>query len=183
MSDHCPETGTIWNKWCENANRSPNSVAIVHWKAGETPFRWTWKELVQTARMYAAALTNRGIKRGEVCAIICRHNPLLYPVYLGCVCAGAIPAILAYQNPRLHPEKFREGLEGMGKRSGLDWIFTERALEDVLHPLLGNGRSTVKGLQFPFERDEYLAGAAPMGKADPHMRASDPLLLQHSSGT
>lgn len=176
---------TIWHRWCENADKSPESVAIVHWRAGETPFRWSWGELIRTAQLYAAALASRGINRGDVCAIIIRHNPLLYPVYLGCVFAGAIPAILAYQNPRLHPEKFREGLEGMGKRSGLDWILTERALEGVLQPLLGNGRSTIHGLQFPFERDDYFAGVGPEvpGGAVQTIRDSDPLLLQHSSGT
>src|SRR5713226_3697680 len=177
--------GTIWHRWFENADKSPNSVAIVHWRAGETPFRWTWGRLIHTAKLYSVALTSRGIKRGDVCAIISRHNPLLYPVYLGCVCAGAIPAILAYPNPRLHPDKFREGLEGMGKRSGLNWILTERALEGVLQSLLGNGRSTINGLQFPFESDDYLAGVGPeVPRGAVHaMRASDPLLLQHSSGT
>jgi acyl-CoA synthetase (AMP-forming)/AMP-acid ligase II len=140
--------------------------------------------LVCTAQLYAERLSNGGIKKGDVCAIIARHNPLLYPVYLGCVCAGAIPAILAYQNPRLHPDKFREGLDGMGKRSGLDWILTERALEDVLRPLLGNGQSTIRGLQFPFEREVYLDNAVPQVCGAVHsMVESDPLLLQHSSGT
>jgi acyl-CoA synthetase (AMP-forming)/AMP-acid ligase II len=184
MSHDYAQVGTIWHKWCENADKSPNSVAVVHWKAGETPFRWTWGELIRAGRLYAAAFVNRGIKRGDVCAIICRHNPLFYPIYFGCVCAGAIPAVLAYQNPRLHPDKFRAGLEGMGMRSGLDWILTERALEDVLRPLLGSGRSTINGLHFPFERAEYLARVEPRNLGEePALRASDPLLLQHSSGT
>jgi fatty-acyl-CoA synthase len=178
------QVGTIWHKWCENARKSPQSVAIVHWKAAEEPFRWTWETLIQTAKLYSAAFQRRGIKPGDVCAIICRHHPLFYPVYLGCVCAGAIPAVLAYQNPRLHPDKFREGLEGMGMRSGLDWILTERALESVIRPLLENGRSTIKGLHFPFEREEYLAGVDPENLGEgPVLSASDPLLLQHSSGT
>jgi len=179
------EVDTIWHRWCENAKKSPNSDAIVHWKACEIPFRWTWDKLIRTAEVYSAAFKNKGIKRGDVCAIIARHNPLFYPVYLGCVCAGAIPAILAYQNPRLHPDKFREGLEGMGKRSGLDWILTERALEGVLQPLLGAGRSTIKGLLFPFDDNDYLEGMATEGlSGEVHtIRASDPLLLQHSSGT
>jgi acyl-CoA synthetase (AMP-forming)/AMP-acid ligase II len=130
-------------------------------------------------------LINNGIQKGEVCAIIARHNAMLYPLYMACVCAGAIPAVLAYPNPRLHPDKFREGLEGMGQRSGLDWILTERALEGVLQPLLGDGRSTIRGLQFPFDASEYWEGVGPgvqPGIAhDP--RPSDPLLLQHSSGT
>lgn len=176
--------GTIWHRWHENACKRPDSDAVVHWRAGELPKRWTWGELMRTAELYSASLTNSGIEKGHVCAIIARHNPLIYPVYMACVCAGAIPAILAYPNPRLHPEKFREGLEGMGKRSGLDWILTERALEGVLQPLLGNGRSTIRGLHFPFEgNDDLAAGSDVQPGAVYTMRDSDPLLLQHSSGT
>jgi acyl-CoA synthetase (AMP-forming)/AMP-acid ligase II len=175
---------TIWNRWCDNADKSPDSIAIIHCRAGEISYRWSWVELIRSAESYAHALLNRGIKKGEVCALIVRHNALFYPVYMACVCAGAIPAVLAYPNPRLHPDKFREGLEGMGRRSGLDWILTERALEEVATPLLEPGRSTIRGLQFPFE-EEYLDAAASDVR---HVRVhpavgSDPLLLQHSSGT
>jgi fatty-acyl-CoA synthase len=185
MSHICTSVGTIWHRWCENARKSPDSVAVVHWQAGEPPRRWTWGELIRTAELYSAALTNSGIKKGHVCAIIARHNAMLYPVYLACVCAGAIPAILAYPTPRLHPEKFREGLEGMCRRSGLDWILTERALEGVLNPLLGEGRSTIRGLHFPFDGADYLeaAGSDVRPGAAYAMRDSEPLLLQHSSGT
>jgi fatty-acyl-CoA synthase len=185
MSHIRTSVGTMWHRWCENADKSPDSVAVVHWRAGETPRRWTRGELIRTAELYSAALTNGGVEKGDVCAIIARHNSLLYPVYLGCVCAGAIPAILAYPNPRLHPEKFREGLEGMATRSGLEWILTERALEGVLQPLLGSGRSTIKGLRFPFEGNDYLETIGPdLRRGTVYtMRDSDPLLLQHSSGT
>ena len=176
---------TIQDSWYENASKSSDSVAIVHCQSGETPKRWTWGELLRTAELYSAALTNNGITKGQVCAIIARHNALLYPVYMGCVCAGAIPAVLAYPNPRLHPDKFREGLEGMGRRSGLDWILTERALEGVLQPLLGDERSTICGAQFPFERCGYAEAEGSNHRPVPLYapRESDPLLLQHSSGT
>lgn len=185
MIDTRTNVGTIWHRWCENTERSPDSVAIVHWMGGETPRRWTWGELIRTAELYSAVLTSSGIEKDQVCAIIARHNPLLYPVYMACVCAGAIPAILAYQNPRLHSEKFREGLQGMGRRSGLDWILTERALEGVLQPLLGDGQSTIRGLRFPFEENGNLdAAGSAVARGAVHPRsASDPLLLQHSSGT
>src|SRR6266404_1001711 len=177
--------GTILQRWCDNASKWPNSVAVVHCRAGETPRCWSWGELIRTAKLYSAALTNNGIEKGQVCAIIARHNALLYPVYAACVFAGAIPAVLAYPNPRLHPDKFREGLEGMGRRSGLDWILTERALEGVLQPLLGDGRSTIRGLQFPFEGREYVEGAGDNCQPEAVHTAceSDALLLQHSSGT
>src|SRR5882724_6733120 len=177
--------GSMWQRWCDNASKWPDSVAVIHCRAGETPRLWTWAELIHTATLYSTALTNNGIERGHVCAIITKHNALLYPVYLACVFAGAIPAVLAYPNPRLHPDKFREGLEGMGRRSGLDWILTERALEDVLQPLLGEGRSTIRGLCFPFEGSNYLEAVRFGVQRGPvhAARESDPLLLQHSSGT
>jgi fatty-acyl-CoA synthase len=177
--------GSMWQRWCDNASNWPDSVAIIHCRAGESPTRWTWGELIRTAKLYSAALTNNGIEKGQVCAIIARHNALLYPIYVGCVFAGAIPAVLAYPNPRLHPDKFREGLEGMGRRSGLDWILTERALEGILQPLLCDGRSTIRGLQFPFEGSEYVEGMGSSGQPGTVQAAceSDPLLLQHSSGT
>lgn len=176
---------TIWQRWCENASESPDSVAILHCQVGKPPRGWTWAELIRNAELYSTALTNTGIEKGQVCGIITRHNVLFYPVYMACVCAGAIPAVLAYPNPRLHPDKFREGLVGMGQRSGLDWILTERPLERVLRPLLENGRSTIRGLHFPFDAAEYLeAKNANLQPGIVHgAQESDPLLLQHSSGT
>ncbi len=175
----------MWNRWCENADKSPDSVAITHVSSGAGSTCWNWGELIRTAELYSTALTNSGIEKGHVCAIIARHNAALYPVYMACVCAGAIPAVLAYPNPRLHPDKFREGLEGMSRRSGLDWILTERALEGVLQPLLGNERSTIRGLHFPFEGNDYLdAARSGIQRGTVHAACdSDPLLLQHSSGT
>jgi fatty-acyl-CoA synthase len=177
----------LWHRWCRNADRTPDRDAIVHWIAGEEPYRWTFASLVGAAEAFAEILVNSEIKRGDVCAIIARHNVLLYPLYMACVCVGAIPAILAYPNPRLHPDKFRQGLEGMSQRSGLDWILTERDLEPIVRPLVETSRSTIRGLQFPLEWD-IAAGrkansTAGLKELHSTIKASDPLLLQHSSGT
>jgi acyl-CoA synthetase (AMP-forming)/AMP-acid ligase II len=100
---------------------------------------------------------------------------------------GAIPSILAYPNPRLHPDKFRQGLEGMAKHSGLDWVFTERALEEVVRPLVRKETTTIRGLLFPLEWGEGNGGRS--GGADTPFRndhqapPDQPCLLQHSSGT
>jgi acyl-CoA synthetase (AMP-forming)/AMP-acid ligase II len=177
----------LWHRWLRNADRTPNGVAIVHWVTGERPHRWTFADLVNASETFAAILIEHEIKKGDVCAIIARHNALLYPLYLACVCAGAIPAILAYPNPRLHPDKFRQGLEGMSQRSGLDWILTERGLEQILRPLVETKESTIRGLHFPFEWDIHGGPAhdssAKLKALHATMHASDPLLLQHSSGT
>ena len=43
------EHETAWSRWCKNAAERPNSEAIIHWIAGEAPFRWTFSTLVAAA--------------------------------------------------------------------------------------------------------------------------------------
>jgi fatty-acyl-CoA synthase len=178
---------TLWNRWYSNAEAHPDQDAIVHWLAGRQPTRWTFSSLISAAERTAANLVDLDIRRGDVCAIIMRHQEYLYPLYLGIDCVGAIPAVLAYPNPRLHPEKFREGLLGMSRRSGLDWIMTERDLEPVIAPLIADQETTIKGVYFPLEwkTGRSLEGESLRRAIAIHasMDRDDPLLLQHSSGT
>ncbi len=177
------ERETVWSRWCKNAVDRPNSDAIVHWTAGEAPFRWTFSTLLAAAQEYAACLAERKVRRGDVCAIILHHNSHLYPLYLAVCRVGAIPAILAYPNPRLHPDKFRQGIEGMSRRSGLDWIFTQRELQPVLEPLVTGCGSTIRGIDFPLEWQAHLGDQRMLQEHSPEIIPTDPLLLQHSSGT
>ncbi len=172
----------LWQIWAENSEKFPDKDAIVFWLADKEPFRWTYSKLIITSTIFAQHYLSIGIKRGDVCAIVLKHNPFLYPIYMGLVKIGAIPAILAYPNPRLHPAKFIEGMEGMSKRSGLDWILTERGLENVLRPSTLTPGATIKGLFFPLEWDlskpqKYEPQKATLNNWD------DICLLQHSSGT
>jgi len=177
------EGETAWSRWCKNAAERPNSEAIIHWTVGEAPFRWTFSTLLAAAEQYASCLMERGVRRGDVCSIILHHNSQLYPLYLAVCAAGAIPAILAYPNPRLHPDKFRQGIEGMSRRSGLDWILTERELQPVLEPLVTGSGSTIGGLHFPLEWQAHLRDGQLLKEHPLQLIPADPLLLQHSSGT
>lgn len=177
----------VWNKWCRNADEYPNIDAIIHWVAGEEPFRWTFSELIESAELFSLLLHKAGIKDGEVCALIIRHNPNFYPLYMAISNIGAIPAVLAYPNPRLHPDKFRHGIEGMSQRSGLDWILTEKALEPIIRPLTEKEGSSIKGIHFPLEWNKLNAPDIRFTETlrNQHVKTknTDPFLLQHSSGT
>jgi len=177
----------LWKVWKHNAETKPDKDAIVLWFAGEEPFRWTFKNLYAKAEEYAYALRKNGIKKDEVVAIILKHNIEFYPIYMGISLAGAIPAVLAYPNPRLHPDKFRQGIEGMSKRSGLDWIVSERSLEEIIAPLINHETSTIKGIQFALEWDlseeKDPAIVSDIIETQNSIKSSDPFLLQHSSGT
>lgn len=178
---------TVWNRWVTHARSEPDRDAIIHWTAGEEPYRWTYGRLLAAAECIAASLLEKGIRQGDVCAIIIRHNRGIYPVYMAVICVAAIPAVLAYPNPRLHPDKFLQGLTGMSQRSGLDWVLTERDLEATVGPVVRREGSTIRGIHFPLEwetnrklEEVELRGIRRLHDA---ARGSDPLLLQHSSGT
>ncbi len=175
---------TLWSRWLDLAEADAEAQAVVHWTAGEEPFRWRRADLLAAATRYAARLAGRGIGQGDVCALIIRHHRDFYPLYLGISAIGALPAVLAYPNPRLHPAKFRDGLVGMSRRSGLDWLLVERELEPVVRPLTDSAESTIRDLLFPLEWSCGAGGGAamepfPLGDADPDLHC----LLQHSSGT
>lgn len=173
--------GVVSEYWHRFMEHEGEREAIVHWVAGEQAFRWTWGALGRAASSYAARLKEQGVGKGDVCALILRHNKDFYPIYMAISSLGALPSVLAYPNARLHPEKFRHGLEGMARCSGLDWIVTERDLEATIRMLTSNADSTVRGILFPLEWEER----ALAGRFEPPSGVSpdDPCLLQHSSGT
>jgi fatty-acyl-CoA synthase len=181
------DSGTLWQRWQRNAERNPDREAIVHWVAGEEPVRWTYKNLIETAKKYAIKIREAGIKQGDVCAIIMHHNPMFYPLYLGISRVGALPAVLAYPNPRLHPDKFRQGIEGMSQRSGLDYILTEQELDQIIHPLMDKPGCTIRSVFFPLEweikNDIDPAADYEIEQIALRVKETDPMLLQHSSGT
>lgn len=174
-------TQTIWESWRQHAERVPGGEAIVHWRALGTPVRWTWRKLTEAASSFSSGLRDAGVRSGDVCGLILRHNPNFYPLYLGVSSLGAIPSVLAYPNRRLHPDKFRAGLEGMARTSGLDWILTEKELAPTLDPVLRLPGSTIRGLLLPLERSEDISRATDIAAGVAN--AGDPCLLQHSSGT
>jgi len=176
---------SVWSRWHHLANIQPTAEAIIHWRADEKPIRWTYSSIIDKANFYSEMLLNVGVKPGDVCAIIIRHNPEFYPIYMGIAGIGALPAVLAYPNPRLHPDKFRQGMLGMSQNSGLDFILTEKALDEIINPLVTSKESTIKDILFPLEFSEELVADNNynLDEVRSSFKPSDPFLLQHSSGT
>ncbi|MGE5500155.1 MAG: AMP-binding protein [Syntrophothermus sp.] len=178
---------SLWQKWVQNAKDTPDKDAVVHWRGGEEPLRWSFNSLISQATRFASFLKKMNVEKGDVCAIIMHHNFYFYPLYLAVSSIGAIPAVLAYPNPRLHPDKFRQGIEGMSQRSGLDYILTERSIENVISPLIEKNRTTIRSLIFPLEWLEseptHTEFTEQINDIQSSVKPSDPVLLQHSSGT
>ena len=85
----------LWRRWMHNARHFPERDAIVHWCADGPSRRWRWNELLEEAQRACNYLRSHGVQPGEVCALIIRHCPQFYPLYMGVVAAGALPAVLA----------------------------------------------------------------------------------------
>jgi len=185
--DNISSYNSVWSLWERNSKNAPDKDAIVHWLATDEPIRWSYSDLIKKANQVSATLKKLGIRRNQVVAIIIKHNPLFYPVYFGIAGLGAIPAVLAYPNPRLHPDKFRSGIIGMSQRSGLDYILTQRDIEPVIAPLLEPGKTTINGLFFPEEWDlndaVWESEKEEITVIRNSIKPEDPFLLQHSSGT
>jgi acyl-CoA synthetase (AMP-forming)/AMP-acid ligase II len=177
----------LWDRWEQHAQERPQAEAVIHWDALKPPFRWTYSDLLRAASRVAGKLTALGVRRGDICALIARHHRNFYPVYMGISAAGAIPAVLAPPNPRLHPEKFVHGLSGIAARTGLDWVLTQRELDTQIKPLLLRAKSAVKGIVFPLEWENNPAADPADGESirinRQKVRGSSPCLLQFSSGT
>jgi len=179
---------SVWNIWEEHVEKHPHREAIVHWDALGEPFRWTYGSLLEAALRIAGILIRRNVMAGEVCAVIIRHNKYFYPIYMAITAIGAIPAVLAYPNARLHPDKFVHGLSGMARKSGLDWIITEREIGPIIEPLINAGKGKIKGVLFPLESIDSEKAAVKsdldlIKRSRSEIDLDAPFLLQHSSGT
>ncbi len=176
---------SIWQRWEFLSTVKPEADAIIHWSAGKEPVRWNFGSLLNKAKEYSNYLFSKGIQQGDVCAIILRHHPQFYPIYMGIAGTGALPAVLAFPNPRLHPDKFRQGIIGMSARSGLDYIITDRELDEKIRPLIDGKQTTIKDIIFPLEFSEENVpdNSSALENIRNAIKPEDPFLLQHSSGT
>jgi acyl-coenzyme A synthetase/AMP-(fatty) acid ligase len=81
-----------WHRWMHNGERYPDRDAIIHWCADGPARRWQRNELLEQAQRAGNYLRCQGVRPSDVCALIVWHHPQFYPLYMGVVAAGALPA-------------------------------------------------------------------------------------------
>lgn len=170
---------TLGGAWAHHAARRPEALAVSHWADGSISHRWTWGALFDSALRAATWLRDCGVRRGQVCALLLQPDAHFFPLYMGVVLIGALPSVIAYPNERLHPQKFRDGLQGMAARSGLDWMLTDPKLWSGFSELLSDSAVRVAMVDV-----EEWTRSAPARQTD--LASSEPddtCVLQHSSGT
>ena len=177
----------VWDAWEDHSQKNPQGEAIIHWDVIVGSYRWTYGSLWESALKVADYLIKNGVAKGDICALMIRHNMYFYPIYMGVSLMGAIPAVLAHPNARLHPDKFINGLVGMAQKSGLDWILTEHELGPVIKPVVTGLKVSIKGIFYVFEcLKDWQSGEIDFSSIKKSRSGIDenmPFLLQHSSGT
>jgi long-chain acyl-CoA synthetase len=75
---------------CEHARVRPDRPAMRHKDLGIW-HTWTWREMAETIRAYAAGLRDLGLERGATVAVIGENRPAMYWTILAAQWLGAIP--------------------------------------------------------------------------------------------
>ena len=132
----------------------------------------TASRLNSMARRIAGEIRNRAPERSPV-GVALYSGAALHTAWLGCVWAGRIPTMVAPPSPRMEPQKYISGLEGILKHLGLGALLVDAAARDLLAPHVP---STLQLIVADGESGEEIAQIA-----DPS--ADEIVLVQHSSGT
>jgi acyl-CoA synthetase (AMP-forming)/AMP-acid ligase II len=121
----------------------------------------------------ARTLGERGVRPGEIVAIVQRTSRELMTSVLGAFLAGAVPSVFPVPSAKVSRERYLEMIEGMARHAQPRCLMVEPAARSIL--------AGAEGLPAMIASDELSRGGAPDA---PAMRApEDVALLQHSSGT
>ena len=70
-------------------SRPPREIAVA-WRRGYRTIRWTYSELLQTARQFTKDLATQGISKGDRILIWGENSGEWLAAFLGCLFAGAV---------------------------------------------------------------------------------------------
>ncbi len=154
------------------ADRAPASPCFTTYSRRTGIGTRSHQQVAIGAERAAAFLHARGLRRGDVLALMGTHHPDLYSVWLGCQWLGVIPTILAEPSVRVDKEIYWTRLAQLFAR------IEARAL--AVAPGIRVDEK-VSGIAI-FRYDEIAGGEGPAPlPLEPN--DDDVMLLQHSSGT
>ena len=129
----------------------------------------TWERSARFARLYRA----RGLGRGDVVAIILRHEPDLYFAFLGALLARCIPTFMPFPSSKQDPARYWAQHRTLFSRIGLKAVVTYRNNATEMRNFCPEPQ-----ILMPEQARELNCEWEPT-----HVNAEDIAFLQHSSGT
>ena len=158
------------------ADATPDSEAITYLDRS-----WTWSEWNDRVRRLAGALTERGVKRGDVVAFLDKNHPACVELTVAAASIGAANAII---NFRLAADEMDYVLND----SGAKLLVVGSELKpgvDALRDKLPHVEQIIEVTPDGGDGDEYeamLAAATPADRS-PDVDPSDVCIIMYSSGT
>lgn len=180
----------------------PGQTALILQHANQLDQTLTYRQLVEGAAPYAAALERGGIQPGEVVVLILQHGLDLVNAYFGAVLHGAIPSIMPFLTEKLLPERYRADLASLVSITRPSSIVTYADFAGEVYAALDGRFSSVAAacaggnasgddperdnpVRLVLLTNDVSAGDGPLAEqfGGLQRRPEDIVLLQHSSGT
>jgi fatty-acyl-CoA synthase len=160
---------------------NPQKLSLVLQHAGQPDKLLTYSDLVTGANRYALLYEQEKLQPGEVVILILQHGEDLVYSFWGAILQGMIPAIMPFLTEKLSPERYRADLASLISITRPSSIVTYPDLEQDIRNVLQENDSvravlTTGMLGAPMPVDF-------MSLSGMKCAESDPVLLQHSSGT
>ncbi len=159
----------------------PDKVSLTLLLSGREDQPLTYRQLVESAAVWANTFEQQGVQPGEVVVLILQHGLELIFAYWGAILHGAIPSIMPFLTEKLQPDRYRADLSALVGITRPECIVTYREFEAEVRAALPEN-SSVRQL---IVSDEL----TPIVKIDEQAfkglqrSETDIVLLQHSSGT
>ncbi|MGD2253039.1 MAG: AMP-binding protein [Anaerolineales bacterium] len=160
---------------------SGDQVAVYLMHPREPDRAITYRELIEGSAGCAHALSEAGIRPGEVVIQIFMHGADLIFSFYGAMLHGAIPSILPHLTEKLSPEVYRRSLAALIQVTKPAAIITYPEFEPEIDKAVKPGdsvRAVLVAKRVSPVRDPNLGEWSGLARA-----AEDIVLLQHSSGT
>jgi fatty-acyl-CoA synthase len=181
-ANHAPLTPLVFLDWA--ADVYPDRLAVVHGRR-----RYDWAQTAARARRLAAALSARGIGRGDTVAVLAANTPELYEAHFGVPATGAVLCAL---NIRLDAASIAFILDHSEARV----LLVDREFAPLAAAALGT--ATARPYVVDIVDSEYAGPGDPIGSTDyetflaggsPDFRRTEPteewqaISLSYTSGT
>lgn len=167
--------GTLLEALADAPARRP---FVTMWYNDDNAQTVTFAEFRSLAAQHASYFRKIGVDLGDRIVLILPQGIELMMAFAGAMMGGAVPAILAYPNPKVEPGKYRSGLAGVTAKLKARVVVIDEAFPAKLVDYITPGR----------EAKFVRLGSCPPTSADtwrpdPRVNGQTIAFIQHSAGT
>jgi fatty-acyl-CoA synthase len=157
---------------------NPQAPFVTMWNDEDDCPTVSFGEFIRLAKLQAASLKNQGLQAGDRVILIMPQGIPLMSSFAGAMLVGAVPAILAYPNFKVDPNKYRSGLAGVSENLQARLVVVDEEFPSELsdHLAMPHGSRLVHSVNLS-------TSSADAGLPNNHHSPESLAFIQHSAGT